>query len=229
MVRQAKPRNPWCGSSVLRASAIQGLCAHGEAWQGLRTPQALSTELPACAPLPPAWCSSLPESFANYWAPPHRLVCRLHADFHQQNIYSDKNESKFKVDECQIICTFILSKFSQELKLGLYAAPLSNILGANQTLRVCSAKIISVPKSLFSNGFKFQNMEHHQTTKLPKVCQVTFTTCHWFSCIENELLKPPWTYACPCMPVCMCLPILFLQQAILYTEVLIPLGFGRGN
>lgn len=66
--------------------------------------------------------------------------------------------------------------FSQELKLGLYATPRSTRLAIlSEPIKHwgCSAKTISVPKSLFSNGFKFQNMEHHQTTKLSKVCQVT--------------------------------------------------------
>lgn len=32
----------------------------------------------------------------------------MHTHFHQQSIH--RNESKFKTDKCQIICTFTLSK-----------------------------------------------------------------------------------------------------------------------
>lgn len=82
-----------------------------------------------------------------------------HVQFHQQNIYNYRNESKCKRDKCQIICTFILSKLlpgteTSSLCNSSYHL-VHNIPWANQTLRVLSAKFISVPKSLYSNAFKF--------------------------------------------------------------------------
>lgn len=82
-----------------------------------------------------------------------------HVHFHHQNIYNYRNESKFKTDKCQIICTFILSKLlpgTETSSLCNFSYHLfHNILWANETLQVHSAKIIYIPRSLYSNAFKF--------------------------------------------------------------------------
>lgn len=139
---------------------------------------------PSAQSCPPVHRSRLPDArvFLKALQITELLPIGWYADYTQTSINRTSTATKMNQNSkwmnVKLSAPSYYPSFSQELKLGLYATPLSNILGANQTLRVCSAKIISVPKSLFSNGFKFQNMEHHQTTKLPKVCQVTFTTCH---------------------------------------------------
>lgn len=131
--------------------------------------------LPGWALILFSWCPSFPGSFGNPYFT-HRTCTHLHV--HQQGIH--RNESKFKTDKCQIICTFISAK----------------PLPGTETLSLCSSSYhfagnysLSQPKS---QGLLCQDhlhskilhvLEQQLITKLFKVYQVTFTPCHWLSCL----------------------------------------------
>lgn len=165
---------------MLWVSAIHGLCAPSEAWQGLCMPQALSAELPACAPLLPDAGVLLKALQITEFLPRGWYADYVQPSINRTSTATETNQNSKQMN-VKLSAPSYSPSFSQELKLGLYATPRSARLAILlEPIKHwgCSAKISSVPKSLFSNGFKFQNMEHHQTTKLSKVCQVTFIACH---------------------------------------------------
>lgn len=89
----------------------KGLCRSMQtdrAWCGGKESQEHNSSppgLPGCAFILLSWCPSFPKSFGDAYFV-HRTC--THPHFHQQSMH--RNESTFKTDKCQIICTFILSK-----------------------------------------------------------------------------------------------------------------------